>query len=116
MLCSGQGLTAPAANVAETDTAYELELAAPGMNKEDFNVEIENGAISISSKSQTSKESENKNFTRQEYSYESFYRSFSLPEDVDDSNIEASYTDGVLKIVIPKTEDSKPKSKSIEIS
>jgi len=108
--------TRPAVNVSETDASYELELAVPGMNKEDLKIEIENGALCISSESETTKESDNKNYTRKEYSFESFYRSFSLPENVDDSSIAASYNEGVLKIVLPKSETSEQESKSIAIS
>lgn len=110
------GLSTPAANVLETENSYEVELAAPGKSKEDFNVEVDNGAISISSQTETSNESENKTFARKEYSYESFQRSSMLPENVDDSRIEASYTDGVLKIVVPNAEVSKPEAKTIPIS
>lgn len=110
------GLKVPAANVVDGESSYEIELAVPGKQKEDFKIEIENGAISISSQTETTKESDNKSFARKEYSYESFERSFRLPENVKESAIEATYTDGVLKIVLPKASDTQPKVKTVAIS
>ena len=106
----------PAVNVSETETSFDLELAAPGKKKEEFKIEVENGAICISSENETTNESENKNYTRKEYSYESFQRSFTLPENVDDTAIEATYDEGVLKVSIPKKEASKPETKVVEVS
>lgn len=112
----GSESAVPAVNISETENQYELELAAPGMNKKDFNVEVENGNLCISSESETSEETEEKNFTRKEYSYNSFRRSFSLPENASDSEINAQYKDGVLHISIPKTEPSLPEKTKISVS
>ncbi|MEI5579364.1 Hsp20/alpha crystallin family protein, partial [Streptomyces brasiliscabiei] len=86
----------PAVNVSETDKNYEIEVAAPGMKKDDFKVKVENGAIHISAERKEEKEEKQKNYTRQEYSYNSFSRSFTLPEDVKEDDIKAQYEDGVL--------------------
>lgn len=110
----------PAVNVKETDDNYELELAVPGMSKKDFKVEFENDVITISSEMKENKEDGNKNgnYHRQEFSYQGFRRSFSLPENtVDGDKIKASYENGVLKVEIPKKEEVKPKpARLIEIS
>ena len=106
----------PAVNVVETEKSFDLELAAPGKKKEEFKIEVENGTIRISSEESTSNASANKNYRRMEYSYESFSRSFTLPDNIDDSNIVATYNDGVLKISIPKTKDSKPVTKTVAVS
>jgi HSP20 family protein len=96
----------------------EVELAAPGLKKEDFKVEIENNTLLISSEKQEEKEESRKkdNYIRKEFSYQSFYRSFYLPEYVDESKIEANYKDGILHVTIAKKEGSKKKTtKSIAI-
>lgn len=109
----GKGALVPAVNVSETDASFQLELAAPGKAKEDFNVEIENGTLTISSKSEESSESENKNYTRKEYSYSAFSRSFKLPENVNEEAIDAMYTDGVLMVTLPKMELAESEKKKI---
>jgi len=110
-----KGTSVPAVNVAETDLTFELEVAAPGKTKEDFNVEIENNVLCISSENEQETESEEKNYTRKEYSYSSFSRSFTLPENANEEEIKASYENGVLKIAIPKKEPSTPATKSIPV-
>lgn len=115
---SAIGTNLPSVNLKETENKLEVELAAPGMKKEDFKVEIDNNMLLISSEKQEEKEESRKkdNYVRKEFSYQSFYRSFSLPESVDDSKIEASYKDGILHVVIGKKENSKKKAlKSITI-
>lgn len=111
-----KGNVVPAVNVSETEEAYQLELAAPGKVKEDFKVEVENGTISISSEEEVSNESENKNYTRKEYSYNSFSRSFTLPENVSEEEIEAKYQNGVLKLTLPKNQPTPPRKKTIGVS
>ena len=93
----------------ETDTQLEVELAAPGMKKEDFKVEIENHILKISSEKEEEHEEKRKkdNYVRKEFSYHSFYRSFYLPESIDESKINANYKDGVLHVIIAKKEGSK---------
>lgn len=106
------GSSLPAVNVKETDTAIELEMAAPGMEKKDFKVELEQGTLVISAQkeSKTEHKDEDGKYTRKEFSYQSFTRSFNLPEDmVMADEISASYKDGILHIMVPKKEPAKPK-------
>jgi HSP20 family protein len=103
---SALGSDIPYANLKETDTTLEVELAVPGMKKEDFKIEIENNMLKISSKKEIKKgETEEKeNYVRKEFSYHSFYRSFYLPHFIDENKIEASYTNGILQVIITKKE------------
>jgi len=113
------GKSTPAVNVKENDNEFILEVAAPGMKKEDFKLELDNNVLSISSEKKEEKETEDKEekFTLREFSYSSFKRSFTLPETVDHSKISADYKDGVLKIELPKREEAKVQPKrTIEIS
>lgn len=114
---SNSGTTVPAVNVKETNEAFEVNMAAPGMNKEDFKVELNNNLLTISSEKKTeNEEKEGERFTRREYSYQSFQRSFQLSQDVDADKIEAKYENGVLRLVIPKREEVKRKpSRLIDI-
>lgn len=110
----------PAVNVKETSDAYELEVAAPGMSKQDFKVELDNNMLVISAEKENEheKQDEKEHFTRREFSYQSFVRTFSLPERlVQGDKIKANYHDGILHITVPKTEEAKVKpAKRIEIS
>jgi HSP20 family protein len=111
--------TMPAVNIKETKDNFEVEMAAPGMNKDDFKVELDGNMLTISAE-KTEEHDENKEeekFSRREFSYQSFQRSFSLPQDqVEADNIEAHYDSGVLKLRIPKKEEAKKKArKKIEI-
>lgn len=112
--------TMPAVNVRETDQAYELDVAAPGMTKQDFKIELDNNILIISAEKQNKKEEKDKegNYSRREFSYQSFMRTFSLPERlVKGEDIAANYKDGILHVSIPKTEDGKNKKvKQISIS
>lgn len=112
----GQQISVPAVNVSETEDAYQLDLIAPGKTKNDFNLEVKDGSLCISSEESENVESTEKNYTRKEYSYSSFSRSFSLPENIKDDSIEAKYEDGILKITIPKKELSITQSKTIEVA
>ncbi len=107
----------PAVNVNETKEAFKLEVAAPGMSKKDFKVEVNNGVLCISSESKEEKEEKDESYTRKEFSYRSFKRSFWLPENADADAVKANYRNGILHISIPKTavEEDAP-SKVIEIS
>ncbi len=106
----------PAANVAETESDFTIELAVPGKQKEDFKIEIDSNVIAISSEEESSTETEEKNYTRKEYSYQSFCRSFTLPENANAENISAEYAEGVLKVVIPKNESVETKKMTIQVS
>ena len=100
------GSNLPSVNLKETDTNIEIELAAPGMKKEDFKVEIENDMLMISSEKEEEKEEVEKkdNYIRKEFNYQSFCRTFSLPETANENKIEANYKDGILHVVIEKKE------------
>ena len=112
-LTNYQGTTMPAVNISETENSYEVEMAAPGMKKEDFKVELDGNLLTISSeKTETNEEKgEGEKYSRREFSYQSFQRNFNLPKDVvDEEKIKAHYKDGVLKLTIPKKEEAKRKS------
>ncbi|MCM4170600.1 Hsp20/alpha crystallin family protein [Arenibacter sp. TNZ] len=103
----------PAANVKETDSEYVLELAIPGRKKEDFNVEIDKDILTISSEVKNEEHKEDDGYTRREFVFSSFKRVFSLPETISMDKINASYTDGILKFVLPKKEEALPKPKRL---
>ena len=107
----------PAVNVKENDTAFTLEVAVPGYEKDDFELSVDNGRLKINSEKSDDKEDVDENFTRKEYNYTSFSRSFTLPENIDVDTIKADYQQGVLKIELPKLEQTiEEKSKIIAIS
>ncbi len=107
---SNTGTTLPAVNIKERADDYEVEMAAPGMKKDDFKVELDGNLLTISSESQQEEEKMDEKFTRREFSYQSFQRSFALPKDVVDAeNINARYENGVLRLLIPKKEEARPK-------
>ena len=113
------GVSIPAVNIIEKDSGFEVAVAAPGKTKEDFNIELDNDVLTISSEAKEVKDntSEDGKFTRKEFSYNSFKRAFSLPETVDNAKINASYENGVLLINLPKKEEAKVQAKRmIEIS
>lgn len=105
----------PAVNISESAEAYQIELAAPGLKKEDFRVSVERDTLSITSQSSEENSAEGKTYSRREYSFAAFTRSFTLPESADAERIQASYTDGVLMLVLPKKEEAKAVSRQIEI-
>lgn len=110
--------TSPSVNVKDAENKYEIEVAAPGVNKEDFKVELNGNKLTISSESKTENENKDEkgNYTRREFNYQSFSRSFTLPDDVDGESIKASHQNGVLKIEIPKKENSQQTAKQISIN
>lgn len=114
---SSTNTTLPSVNISENNEGFMVEMAAPGLNKKDFKIELNNHVLTISSERKKEKSSkENAKLNRKEFSYESFFRSFSLPNSIDNSKINAEYTNGILKINIPKKEEAKPKPpKQIEI-
>jgi len=109
--------TTPSINVKETENEYFIEVAAPGLQKENFNIEIENNVLTISYDQKEEKEEKEKGFIRREFYYNSFRRSFSVPKnEVDDSKIEATYNNGILNIALHKRVEAKPKpARMIEI-
>jgi HSP20 family protein len=116
---AGSDSTLPAVNVKENDDEIMIEVAAPGLKKEDFKLDYDNGRLTISSeKEEKFEEKEGEKITRREFSYRSFQRSFSVPETVVNvDKIAAKYSDGILKLTLPKREEVKPKpAKQIKIS
>lgn len=102
--------TLPAVNIMEDDNSYQVEMAAPSLNKDDFKIELNNDVLTISSEKKTENETkEGQRYARKEFSYQSFSRSFTLPDSVDSDKIKAKYENGILKITIPKREDAKPR-------
>ena len=97
----------PAANIIENLESFQLNLAAPGMKKDDFKIHLENNILTISSEAEDEKMEEGKNYTRKEFSYGSFSRSFTLPKTIDLEKIKADYENGILKVLLPKKEEAK---------
>ncbi len=94
----------PAVNITEEKDAYHVSLGVPGMKKEDFKIDVDGNMLTISSEKEETKEEKEKKFTRMEYNYTSFSRSFTLPDEVVKDKIEATYKDGVLNIILPRIE------------
>jgi HSP20 family protein len=109
--------TLPSVNIIEGEKGYEVDMAAPGMEKKDFKIELNHGVLNISSEKKIEHETrKGERFTRREYSYQSFSRSFNLPDSADGDRITARYDNGILKLQIPRKEDSKSRAvRSIEI-
>lgn len=99
----------PHVNILENDAEFQIELAAPGLNKEDLQIQIEKEVISISADKKTEAEQKTGNYLKREFGYQSFKRSFNLPESVNQSGIHAKYENGVLKVVLPKVEKNQLK-------
>lgn len=114
------GTTLPAVNVMETSDDFRIEVAAPGMKRDDFKVELDNNLLTISSerKDQSEEKDSGSGYTRKEFSYQSFQRSFALPENkVLGDKISARYGDGILYVTVPKSEEAKVKpARQIEVS
>jgi HSP20 family protein len=111
------GMAIPPANIIENNNHYKLDLSVPGMKRDDFKVDVEDGILTISSEKKEEKNEDDKNYRRREFSYSSFSRSFTLSDNMDENNINAKYDNGMLQITIPKKEVtvSKPKKEiSIE--
>ena len=107
---TGYGSSLPAVNIKEDENNFEVEVAVPGMKKDDFKIELENNVLMVSSEKEENTETDDNNYKRREFRYSSFRRSFSLPENiVDGEKVGAKYTDGVLHITLPKREEAKPK-------
>ena len=109
------GAASPAANIHETKEGYHLELSAPGLNKEDIKVNIENGLLTISFDKKEEKQSEEYKTIRREFSYRSFKRSFSVDDEVDADNVQAKYENGILKLYLPKREPAKASTKQVNV-
>lgn len=105
--------TLPAVNIKDLEAQFEIELAVPGMKKSDFEIEVEDGLLSISSSLEEEQVTEKGKFTRREFSYNSFKRTFTIPDSVDPSSIEAQYSDGVLQLRLPKRKEALPQPKKL---
>ena len=113
----GADYSVPAVNIKENENNFEIDLAAPGVNKEDFSINLEKNILTISSGKEVDKEEKGENFMRKEFGFASFTRSFSVPESVNTERIKASHKNGILKIELPKMDEAKVKQlKSIKIS
>jgi len=108
---SPTGTTVPSVNIKETADSYEVEVAAPGMQKKDFTIQLEGNLLTLSSVKEQQEETKEENYTRREFSYQSFQRSFELPKNVvDEENINARYENGLLSLSIPKLDQAKQKA------
>ena len=99
----------PAVNISEDDNGFTIEVAAPGLEKKNFKIDLDNDLLTIASVMEDKNEEMNGNYTRREFRYNNFSRSFNLPETVDAEKISASHKNGILSISIPKKEEAKPK-------
>ena len=111
-----KGITIPAVNVTETGKEFKLEVAAPGFKKEDFKLEVKNGYLNIEGETKEEKEKKEEHYTRREFRFNSFTRSFALPENVKANDIQAKYSDGILFVTLPKMkEDQEKLAKTISV-
>jgi HSP20 family protein len=113
----GNAMKMPPANVSENEKEFRIDLSAPGLKREDFKVEVENGDLIISSEKQEEDKDEKENYWRREFSYSSFSRRFPLPENTSEEKIVAKYDNGMLHVTIPKKEiTTKKAKKAIEVA
>lgn len=114
---SGSRLVAkvPAVNIAETENEFHVELAVPGLAKEDFKINIDKNSLIVSAEKKTENAVTDKKYSKKEFSYNSFSRTFTLPESVDQAKIEAEYIDGILKLTIAKKEEAKIQTREIAV-
>jgi|TARA_B100001093_G_scaffold3604_1_gene3738 HSP20 family protein len=105
--------TLPAANIIEADDHFNIELAAPGKKKSDFTIELDEGVLTISSETETKSTEKDDSFTRKEFGYSSFKRSFNIPETISADKISASYKEGILTVSLPKKAEALPQPKKL---
>lgn len=98
--------TVPSVNIRETSKEFIFELAAPGLERKDFNIELENHTLTISSEKEERKEEKEKEYYRKEYSFNSFQRTFTLPDNVKEAAIDAKYDNGILRVTVPKAKET----------
>ncbi len=106
----------PAVNIKEENDKFILEMAAPGMKKDDFQINLDNYQLTISSERSEKKEDKKENYTRREFMYSTFSRSFTLPKTIDIDKIKADYKNGILTLTLPKKEEEAKLTKQIKIS
>lgn len=113
----GADYTVPAVNIKENENGFTIEVAAPGLNKEDFNIKLEKDILTVSSEDENKKDENNESFTRREFTFKSFSRSFSIPETIDQNKIKASHMNGILILELQKLDEAKmKKAKTIKVS
>lgn len=111
------GITLPKVNIRETKDSYYVDMAVPGLKKSDFTIDLDNQILSISAETQNENQETEDNYTRREFGYASFKRSFSLPETINEDKIKAEYKEGVLSIHLPKKDEAVQKpARNIKIS
>ena len=103
----------PAANIIEADDHFDIQLATPGKKKNDFKIELEEGVLTISSQIESNSNEEDSSFTRKEFGYSSFIRSFNIPDTVSTDKISANYKEGILTVSLPKKEEALPQPKKL---
>jgi HSP20 family protein len=109
--------TLPAVNIVESKEDYKIEVAAPGLNKNDFKINLDNNVLTVSSEKEDKQEEKDEKLISREFSYYSFSRSFTLPLTVNSEKIRATHKDGILQVIIPKKEETKEKPlREIKIS
>lgn len=106
----------PAVNVKENENGFQIEVAAPGLKKEDFKLSLHENRLTISAKQEAKTEEKTEKYTRQEFNYTSFQRTFTLPKNVDGDKIDATYSEGILHVGLPKKEELKPAVKEIAVA
>lgn len=113
----GMASNVPAVNISETDNAYHVELAVPGLKKDDIKISVEEDQLKISAvqKSETVENDESRKYSRREFNYSSFTRAFTLPDLADQAKIEAEYHDGVLSVSVAKKEEAKTLAREISV-
>ncbi|MEM8525202.1 MAG: Hsp20/alpha crystallin family protein [Bacteroidota bacterium] len=116
IVTKGNFLSQPNVNIKESKDAFELELAAPGLKREDFNVDVQNDHLTIKVERKQEQEEKVEDYKRREFNYTSFKRSFHLDKTIKVEDISAAYTDGILKVNLPKREEAKQQLRTIEIS
>jgi HSP20 family protein len=99
----------PAVNIAENNDEFKIEFAAPGLSKKEFQINLDNNVLTVSSEKEVKNDESNENYTRREFNYTSFQRSFTLPDSANGDKIKAEYNEGILTIEIPKREEAKIK-------
>lgn len=109
-------MNSPSVNIFENETAFTIQMAAPGFKKEDFNIDLNNNRLTVSAKIESNTEESKPNFTLREFNYSSFSRSFNLPKNAEKHTIKASYTDGILEILLAKKEEEKVLTTKISVS
>ena len=108
-------LQVPAVNIHDNGASYIMEFNVPGRSKEDFQISVENGLLTVSFEKKAENKTDDQKMIRREFSYQSFKRSFNLDENIDAENIQAKYENGILVLTLPKKEEAKPSRKEISV-